>query len=78
MFGLPYLIVPGMTSADAIAVDARALTVSASPVMVLVDPYSASKTNGVIVRVETSAAVVVNDANATGASSITAGTRSTK
>ena len=78
MFGLPYLIVPGMTSADAIAVDARALTVSASPVMVLVDPYSASKTNGVIVRVETSAAVVVNDANATGASSITAAGRSTK
>lgn len=70
LFGLEYLIVPGLTGADAVAADARALAVARSEVMVLVDPYTAAKTNGVTLRVETSAAAVVLDANAVGHTTI--------
>lgn len=66
LFGVRFVVVPGMTASTAIAADATALAVGQSEVMQLVDPYSSSKSNGVIVRSEVSIATAVLDPTAVG------------
>ena len=66
LFGVRFVVVPGMTAATAVAADPTALAVGRSDVMQLVDPYSSSTTNGVIVRTEVSVAAAVLDPTAVG------------
>ena len=66
LFGVRYVIVPGLTASTAIAADCSAIAIGRSDVLQLVDPYSASKTNGVILRTEVSVATAVLDPYAVG------------
>lgn len=59
-------MVSGIDADTAVAVDPRALAVAASPMMTLVDPYSGSVQNSVVIRQETSVAVVTSDVDAIG------------
>jgi hypothetical protein len=72
LFGIDYVVVPGLTGV--VALDAAAIAVASSPVLTLVDPYSSSKTNGVIVRVETMSAAIVVDSLAVAKTALTAAT----
>lgn len=72
LFGVRFVIVPGMTAATAIAADCTALAVGRSDVMQLVDPYSSSKSNGVIIRTEVSVGTAVLDPTAVGICTTTA------
>jgi hypothetical protein len=66
LFGVRFAVVPGMTAATAIAADPTALAIGRSDVMQLVDPYSSSTSNGVIIRTEVSVAAAVLDPTAVG------------
>lgn len=66
LMGHPFVLVDGLDPDTVVAVDPRAIAVAASPMMTLVDPYSGSTSNAVIVRQETSVAVVAADPRAVG------------
>ena len=66
IMGHPFVVVSGIDADTAVAVDPRALAVAASPMMTLIDPYSGSVQNSVVIRQETSVAVVTSDVEAIG------------
>lgn len=70
LYGLPFHVVPGLTANRVIAADANALVIGRTPVLQLVDPYSGSKTNDVVLRTETSIAVAALDPTAVGICSV--------
>ena len=71
--GHPFVLVDGLDVDSCVAVDPRAVAVAASPLMTLVDPSSRSTTNSVIVRQESSVAVVAADPRGVGVAKKIAG-----
>jgi hypothetical protein len=63
LMGVPYFVTPGVQSI--VALDARAVGVTAAGPFILVAPQDATQ-NSVVIRSETSAAVVVSDPSAAG------------
>ena len=66
LIGHPFIVVPGMNSDTVVAVDPRAVAVAFTPLQLLVDPYSGSTSNEVVIRVESSVAAVVTDSTGVG------------
>ncbi len=73
LMGHPFVLVDGLDVDSCVAVDPRAVAVAASPLMTLVDPSSRSTTNSVIVRQESSVAVVAADPRGVGVAKKIAG-----
>ena len=70
LYGLPFPLVPGLTANRVIAADSNALVIGRTPFLQLVDPYSGSRTNDVVLRTETSIAVAALDPTAVGICSV--------